>query len=55
MLAIALGIKAVHAGYRVYYTTAADLVRPHQPRRLRRALACLISRFPRAWCRRPRL
>ena len=26
MLAIALGIKAVHAGYRVYYTTAADLV-----------------------------
>lgn len=26
MLAIALGIKAVHAGHRVYYTTAADLV-----------------------------
>jgi DNA replication protein DnaC len=26
MLAIALGIKAVHAGYRAYYTTAADLV-----------------------------
>ena len=26
MLAIALGIKAVNAGYRVYYTTAADLV-----------------------------
>jgi DNA replication protein DnaC len=26
MLATALGIKAVHAGYRVYYTTAADLV-----------------------------
>lgn len=26
MLAIALGIKAVHAGYRVYHTTAADLV-----------------------------
>ena len=26
MLAIALGLKAVHAGYRVYYTTAADLV-----------------------------
>lgn len=26
MLAIALGPKAVHAGYRVYYTTAADLV-----------------------------
>jgi DNA replication protein DnaC len=26
MLAIALGHKAVHAGYRVYYTTAADLV-----------------------------
>ena len=26
MLAIALGIKAVHAGYRVYSTTAADLV-----------------------------
>jgi DNA replication protein DnaC len=25
-LAIALGLKAVHAGYRVYYTTAADLV-----------------------------
>jgi DNA replication protein DnaC len=25
-LAIALGHKAVHAGYRVYYTTAADLV-----------------------------
>jgi hypothetical protein len=24
--AIALGLKAVHAGYRVYYTTAADLV-----------------------------
>jgi len=24
-LAIALGLKAVHAGYRVYYTTAADL------------------------------
>ena len=26
MLAIALGLKAVHAGYRVYYTTVADLV-----------------------------
>jgi DNA replication protein DnaC len=26
MLAIALGHEAVHAGYRVYYTTAADLV-----------------------------
>ena len=26
MLATALGIKAAHAGYRVYYTTAADLV-----------------------------
>ena len=26
MLAIALALKAVHAGYRVYYTTAADLV-----------------------------
>jgi DNA replication protein DnaC len=26
MLAIGLGIKAAHAGYRVYYTTAADLV-----------------------------
>jgi DNA replication protein DnaC len=26
MLAVALGLKAVHAGYRVYYTTAADLV-----------------------------
>ncbi len=26
MLAIAIGLKAVHAGYRVYYTTAADLV-----------------------------
>jgi DNA replication protein DnaC len=26
MLAIALGLKAVHAGYRAYYTTAADLV-----------------------------
>ena len=26
MLAIALGLKAVNAGYRVYYTTAADLV-----------------------------
>ncbi len=25
-LAIALALKAVHAGYRVYYTTAADLV-----------------------------
>ncbi|MCA1677869.1 MAG: IS21-like element helper ATPase IstB [Actinobacteria bacterium] len=25
MLAIGLGLKAVHAGYRVYYTTAADL------------------------------
>ena len=25
-LAIALGLRAVHAGYRVYYTTAADLV-----------------------------
>jgi DNA replication protein DnaC len=25
-LAIALGLKAVHAGYRVYYTTAADLI-----------------------------
>ena len=24
--ATALGLKAVHAGYRVYYTTAADLV-----------------------------
>jgi len=28
MLAIALGLKAVHAGYRVYYTTAADLIAP---------------------------
>jgi DNA replication protein DnaC len=26
MLALALGYKAVEAGYRVYYTTAADLV-----------------------------
>jgi len=26
MLALALGHKAVHDGYRVYYTTAADLV-----------------------------
>ncbi|HWE32572.1 MAG TPA: ATP-binding protein [Solirubrobacteraceae bacterium] len=26
MLAIALGLKAVRTGYRVYYTTAADLV-----------------------------
>ena len=26
MLAIALGLKAVHAGYRVHYSTAADLV-----------------------------
>jgi DNA replication protein DnaC len=26
MLALALGHQAVHAGYRVYYTTAADLV-----------------------------
>lgn len=26
MLATALALKAVHAGYRVYYTTAADLV-----------------------------
>lgn len=26
MLGIALGLKAVHAGYRVHYTTAADLV-----------------------------
>ncbi|MGH2762610.1 MAG: IS21-like element helper ATPase IstB [Thermoleophilaceae bacterium] len=26
MLATALGLKAVHAGHRVYYTTAADLV-----------------------------
>src|SRR5579884_1777385 len=26
MLAVALGRKAVEAGYRVYYTTAADLV-----------------------------
>jgi DNA replication protein DnaC len=26
MLATTLGLKAVHAGYRVYYTTAADLV-----------------------------
>jgi len=26
MLAIALGLKAVHASYRVYYTTLADLV-----------------------------
>ncbi|HYM56501.1 MAG TPA: ATP-binding protein, partial [Solirubrobacteraceae bacterium] len=26
MLAIALGLKAVHTGHRVYYTTAADLV-----------------------------
>ena len=26
MLATALGLKAIHAGYRVYYTTAADLV-----------------------------
>jgi DNA replication protein DnaC len=26
MLAVALALKAVHAGYRVYYTTAADLV-----------------------------
>jgi IstB-like ATP binding protein len=26
ILATALGLKAAHAGYRVYYTTAADLV-----------------------------
>ena len=26
MLATALGLKAIHAGYRVHYTTAADLV-----------------------------
>lgn len=26
MLAVALGLKAVHAGHRAYYTTAADLV-----------------------------
>ena len=26
MLAIALALKAVHARYHVYYTTAADLV-----------------------------
>jgi DNA replication protein DnaC len=26
MLATALGLKSAHAGYRVYYTTAADLV-----------------------------
>jgi DNA replication protein DnaC len=26
MLAVALGLEAVHAGFRVYYTTAADLV-----------------------------
>lgn len=26
MLAVAVALKAVHAGYRVYYTTAADLV-----------------------------
>ena len=26
MLAVALGLKAVEAGYRVHYTTAADLV-----------------------------
>jgi DNA replication protein DnaC len=26
MLAVGLGLEAVHAGYRVYYTTAADLV-----------------------------
>src|SRR5450631_2689344 len=26
MLAITLGLKAVHVGYRVHYTTAADLV-----------------------------
>ncbi|MBV9918744.1 MAG: ATP-binding protein [Solirubrobacterales bacterium] len=26
MIAIALGLKAVEAGYRVHYTTAADLV-----------------------------
>jgi DNA replication protein DnaC len=26
MLAVALGLRAVHAGFRVYYTTAADLV-----------------------------
>ena len=26
MLAIVLGLRAVHAGYRVYDTTAADLV-----------------------------
>lgn len=26
MLAVALGLRAVHAGYRAYYTTAADLV-----------------------------
>jgi DNA replication protein DnaC len=25
-LAVALALKAVHAGYRVYYTTAADLI-----------------------------
>ena len=30
MLALALGLKAVHAGHRVYYTTAADLVAKSQ-------------------------
>jgi DNA replication protein DnaC len=28
ILATALDLKAAHAGYRVYYTTAADLVAP---------------------------
>jgi type IV secretory pathway ATPase VirB11/archaellum biosynthesis ATPase len=37
MLAIALGLKAVQAGYRVYYTTAADLVAPRRARRWRAA------------------
>ena len=37
MLAIALGRNAVHAGHRVYYTTAADLVAAPPARRSRAA------------------
>ena len=45
MLAIALGLKAVHAGDRVYYTTPADLV----ARTSRAALEALADDEMRFW------
>ena len=38
MLAVGLGRAAVDAGYRTYYTTAADLAATLPPRRPRRTL-----------------